>query len=210
MKRIIRWFIPKEIKLFEMLGEISADALEGVTELNDLIGKYPGLEREERKSRANSISKIKKKSDIEYYSLIKKLNKNLPDKGEIHQIAVLLNDIFGLINSAASHLIILGIERIDDYIIKFAGVTLNAVGELDNCISNFRKSKNIEESCAKIYRLENEADKVNYDALSDLFHFYKNSVDIIKYKEVYGLFEAIIDKCADAANIIENMAGRRQ
>lgn len=113
----------------------------------------------------------------------------------------------GLIRSVASHLLILGIERIDNYTIKFAGATSNAATELNNSISNLRKSRNIEEICAKIYRLENEADKVNYDALSDLFHFYKNPIDVIKYKEIYGLFESIIDKCADTANVIESMIG---
>lgn len=210
MKRIVQWFVPKERKFFGMLEEISADALEGANELHDLIGDYPRLERGERKSRVDSISKIKRKSDIAYYALIKKLNKTptMSDKSEIRQIAALLNDILGMTSSAASHLLILSIERIDDYTIKFANVTLNVASELNNCISDFRKLKNIEEICAKIYRMENEADKVNYDALSDLFHFYKNPIDIIKYKEVYGLFEAIIDKCADAANIIENMTGK--
>ena len=203
----MRWFMPKEEKFFEILAELSANALEGSKELKELIDKYPGLERDERKSRADSINKIKRKSDITYYSMLKKLNKSprISDKNEIYQIAVLLDDIMGLIDSAASHLIILSIERIDDYIIKLSDIALNAVSELNNCTSNFRKLRDIEESCAKIYRLENEADKVNYDALSDLFHFYKNSIDIIKYKELYDLFETLIDKCADTANVIENM-----
>ena len=203
----MRWFMPKEEKFFEMLAELSANALEGAKELKDLIDKYPELERDERKSRVDSINKIKRKSDIVYYSIIKKLNKSprISDKNEIYQIAVLLDNIMGLIDSAASHLIILSIERIDDYIIKLSDIALNAVSELNNCTSNFRKVRNIEESCIKIYMLENEADKVNYDALSDLFHFYKNSIDIIKYKELYDLFETLIDKCADTANVIENM-----
>ncbi len=210
MKKIMRWFMPKEEKFFEILAELSANALESAKGLKDLIDKYPELERDERKSKANSINKIKRKSDIVYYSMVKKLNKSprMPDKNEIYQTAVLFDNIVGLIDSAASHLIILSIERIDDYIIKLADIALNAVSELNNCTSNFRKLRNIEESCAKIYMLENEADKVNYDALSDLFHFYKNSIDIIKYKEIYELFEAAIDKCADAANVIENMIGK--
>ena len=210
MKKIMRWFMPKEGKFFEMLAELSENAIESSKELKDLIDKYPKLEREGRKSRVNSINNIKSQCDSVSYSIIKRLNKNsrLSDKNEIYQITILLDHAVGLINSVASHLIILGIERIDDYIIKFADINLNAVSELNNCISNFRKLKNVEESCTKIYRLENEADKVNYDALSDLFHFYKNSIDIIKYKEIYGLFEAAIDKCADAANIIENMIGK--
>ena len=199
--------MPKEEKFFELLGELSANALEGAKDLKDLIDKYPELERDERKSRVDSINKIKSKCNSVYYSIIKKLNKSprLSDKSEIYQITILLDGVMGLINSAASHLIILSIERIDDYIIKLVDITLNAVSELNNCTSDFRKLRDIEESCTKIYRLENEADKVNYDALSDLFHFYKNSIDIIKYKEIYELFESTIDKCADVANSIENM-----
>ena len=37
-------------------------------------------------------------------------------------------------------------------------------------------------------------------------HFYKNSIDIIKYKEIYELLEEIIDKCEDVAHVIESIA----
>ena len=65
--------------------------------------------------------------------------------------------------------------------------------------------KHIKEHYLKVRNLEEEADGVYNDALSELFHFYKNPVDIIKYKEIYGILEEIIDKCKEVANLVEDV-----
>ena len=46
-------------------------------------------------------------------------------------------------------------------------------------------------------------------SITCFFHFYKNSIDIMKYREIYGLLGATIKKCRDAAGMIEEMPGKR-
>ena len=77
-------------------------------------------------------------------------------------------------------LVLLGIERIDDYISKLAGIILEAVTEVNKHVADLRKLKYGKDHYVKIHALENEADDVYHEALSQLFHYYKNSIDIIK------------------------------
>lgn len=120
-------------------------------------------------------------------------------------MAVLLDDIIDLINTVALRFVLLSIERIDDYIIKSVDIILSAINEVNKSILGLRMLKDIKEHYVKIHSLENEAEEIYHDALSELFHFYKNSIDIIKYKDIYELLKEIIDKCIDVANVAEDI-----
>lgn len=206
---MIHWLIPKEKKLFEMLTEQSENTLEAAKELKNFVGNYDKFERSERKSKANAIKMIAHKNDEIRHRIIEKLNKTFItsiDKDYIRQIAILLDDVTDLISAVSLRFVILSIERIDDYILKLVDIIHSVAGELNKIVLNLKKIKNIKEHYARIHGLEDEADEIYHEALSELFHFYRNSIDIIKYKEIYEFLEKIIDKCEDVANVIEDMA----
>jgi hypothetical protein len=53
--------------------------------------------------------------------------------------------------------------------------------------------------------LENEADRVSRDAISELFEKEANPIAVIKWKEIYETFEEGTDRCEDVANVIERI-----
>ena len=206
MKKIMHWLVPKEEKFFDMLTEQSENALEGAKELKIFVNNYSKFERSDRKTKAHAIKTIEHKGDELTHHIIEKLNKSFItpiDKEDIHEMAVLLDDITDLINAVSLRFVLLGIERIDDYITKLVDIIANAVAEVNKNIADLRNLKHVKEHYIKIHSLENEADDVYHEALSELFHFYKNSIDIIKYKEIYELLEEIMDKCEEVTNVIE-------
>lgn len=208
MANIMHWLVPKEEKFFEMLTEQSENALEGAKELKNFVNNYSKFGRSERKSRAQVIKNIEHKGDEITHKIIEKLNKTFItpiDKEDIHQMAVLLDDVIDLIYTVALRFVLLGVERIDEHTTKLVDIILSAVSEVNKSILDLRKLKDMREHYVKIHSLENEADDVYHEALSELFHFYKNSIDIIKYKEIYELLENITDKCEDVANVVESI-----
>ncbi len=211
MKNIMRWLVPKEERFFEMLTEQAEVALESAKELKSFVNDYEKIERNERKSKVQALKNIEKKADEIKHRLIEKLNKNsaVPiDKEDIRQMAVLLDDVVAIISIVASRFVILGVERTDMYIVKFTDMILEAVSELGKSILGLRKLKDMKEHYSRLHSIENEADKVYDEALSELFHFYKNSIDIIKYKEIYELLERAIEKCENVADVIENIVAK--
>ncbi len=212
MANIMRWIAPSEHKFFEMLAKQSENALCGAKELKGFVMDYSKLERNERKSKSHSISLIEAKGDEITRSIMEKLNQAFRapiDKHEIQQIAVFVDDVMDLINAVSLRLVLFGIERIDVYIIKLADIVERAVSELTDGILDLIRQKGMKEHYLKIRSLEKDADDAYHEALSELFHFYKNSIDIIKYKEIYGLLEEITDKCEDAAHVIESISVKR-
>lgn len=209
MKKILRWLVPKEKKFFEMFREQSENVLEGAKELKIFVDDYSNLERSERKARAYAIKRIEHKGDEISKRIFERLNRDsnaFIDKEYIQQMAIILEDIIDLISITASRFVVLSIERIDGHIIKLVGVIKSTASEVNDSILDLESLKNMEDHCRKIRELEKKADEIYEDALSDLFHFYKNSIDIIKNKEIYDLLENTADKCKDLANIIESIA----
>lgn len=208
MASIMHWLVPKEEKFFEMLAEQSENALEGAKQLKDFVSSYDKLEKGERKAKAQSIKSIENKGDNITHKIIEQLNKTFItpiDKEDIHQMAILLDDMTDLINAVSLRFLLLGIERTDIHINKFAGIILDCATELNKSVLDLRRLKEMNGHYVKIHSLENDADDVFCEALSELFHYYKNSIDIIKYKEIYELLEKTTDKCEEITHVIENI-----
>ncbi|MBI2658093.1 DUF47 family protein [Candidatus Woesearchaeota archaeon] len=208
MASIMHWLVPKEEKFFEMLTGQAENILEGAKSLKSFVNNYEKLEKSERKSRVAAIKSLESKGDEITHKIMDSLNTTFItpiDKEDIHQMAVLLDDVIDLINAVALRFVLLGVERTDTHIIKLADIILSCSTELNKSILDLRKLKPMNEHYVKIHSLENEADDVYHEALSELFHFYKNSIDIIKYKELYELLEEITDKCEEVTHVIENI-----
>ncbi|MAG91508.1 phosphate transport regulator [Candidatus Woesearchaeota archaeon] len=209
MAAIIHWLVPKEKRFFEMLAEQSQNVLNGAKELKHFVYNYSEFERNERKYKYQVIKDLEHKGDEIAHSIIDKLDKNFRtsiNKGYIKQLTVLLDDILNLIDAVASRFVIFGIERVNDYILKLTDLIADVVDELNKTILGLRDLKDIKSKFQRVYELEKEADKIYGDALSDLFHYYKNPVDIIKYKEIYELLEGIADKCKDVMKLVKSVA----
>lgn len=208
MANIMHWLLPKEEKFFEMLNEQSENVMQGAKELKDFVGNYAKLDKNEKKSKANLIKNIESRGDEITHNIIQKLNATFItpiDKEDIHQMAVLLDDVIDRINGVALRFLLLGIEKMDRHISKLVEIINNAVTEMHSSILDLRKLKEMREHYIKIHSLENEADDTYHEALSELFAHYDNPIDIIKYKEIYELLEGITDKCEDVTNVVEGV-----
>lgn len=208
MKRIIKWFIPKEEKFFDMLKEQSENDLTGAKELKKLVFAYHKLSTKKKKEIAEHIRKLENKGDDITHNLIVELDKTFItpiDKEDIHQLSGLLDDIIDLVDAVSERFIIFNINKMDSHIKKLVEVLVKAVEEVDKAILNLKKLRDIREFHININSLENESDKIYYNAISSLFRDSKNPTEIIKYKDIYELLETITDKCEDVAYIIENI-----
>ena len=211
MGKIANWLAPKDGDFFKLLNEQAENALSAAKELKEFIDNYDKIGRDERESVANSIKAIENKGDDIEDSIMRKIDKNFKtpyDKESVKQISSLLDDITDLANRCASRFFILSIERINEHVSKFAEISVKLAAGVKEIISDFDNLKKVEEHCSRIYGLENEADQLFNEALSDLFHFYKNPVDIMKYREIYETMESLADKCKDVANAVESIALR--
>jgi uncharacterized protein Yka (UPF0111/DUF47 family) len=81
----------------------------------------------------------------------------------------------------------------------------NAAELVASMVFRLRKKSNIEEisdTCERLQTVEGEADKLMVALLRELYQGHVDVRDVIILKDLYELFEKVIDRCRDAGNVV--------
>src|SRR6266699_2298478 len=84
-------------------------------------------------------------------------------------------------------------------------VLVSATAEVEAAVRAIETPEKALKHCIEINRYENESDRLCRTLIAQLFDEEKDSVQIIKWKEIYEVIETAVDKCEDVANVIEGV-----
>ena len=198
--------IPKDEKFFEMFRDMSKIIIEGAELLREMMSNF-----DEAKLIQKKIKDVEHKGDGQTHDIIKKLNKSFItpfDREDIYSLASALDDILDLIDSSAQHIVMYNVDAPTVAARELAFIILKACQRVDEAVASLSTSGKIEEIskyCVEVNSLENEGDVVCREAVGRLFLEEKDPIQLIKWKEIYETLEMAIDKCEDAANILESV-----
>ena len=68
-----------------------------------------------------------------------------------------------------------------------------------------KTSKTLKDKVIEVNRIENEGDDIFRSAMTKLFAYEKDAIEVIKWKEIYEYLENTLDACEDVANIVEGV-----
>jgi hypothetical protein len=92
--------------------------------------------------------------------------------------------------------------------VELAKTLMSASQEVHLLMTRLRRFKNagdLIEHCRKISKYEHEADTIYRKAIAELFET-NDPIKIIKLKEIYEVLEGALDRCADVADVFEDIA----
>ncbi|MEN6357687.1 MAG: DUF47 family protein [Armatimonadota bacterium] len=199
--------IPREEAFFDLFKAQATNVVEGAVLLKDLLEDYTDVDQKRMK-----IEKTESFGDEIAHKIIEKLNKTFItpiDREDIHALSSALDDILDFINATSQRLNLYGVESISAEAKELANIVLRAAEEtlaLTESMKNLKDVKSMKSRWIEVNRLENEGDKVSRNAIAGLFKNEKDPIEVIKWKELYEHLEMAIDKCEDAANIVEAVA----
>jgi len=199
--------IPRDEKFFELFRQQAANVVEAAKLMRDLLEDYTDVDQKRLK-----IEKAESAGDEIAHHIMEKLNTTFitpMDREDIHALASALDDILDFIYATAQRLHLYGVKSIRNDAVALANVVLRAAEEtaaLTDEMEDLRNVKNLKSRWIEVNRLENEGDKISRQAIASLFEHEKDPIEVIKWKEVYEHLETAIDKCEDAANIVESVA----
>ena len=110
------------------------------------------------------------------------------------------------VNSAGMRLSLYRIDSPPPVAAEVAGSSCNSPKSWPMGVSLLEQNQPVLEHCVEVHRLENEADKVSRNAIAELFDKEKETIRLIKMKELYEVLETATDKAEDAANVLEAVA----
>ncbi len=200
--------IPQEKKFFDLINTQAAKIQEGVLLLDELMGNFNGIAEKRAKLRS-----IEHDADMIVHTIFHELNKTFItpiDREDVSQLTSRLDDIMDYAYGVANRLYLYEIKEptkaMKDFsqcLVKLVEKIVFALGKL----KELKNSKEIQDACIEINSLENTADEILSNAVSELFK-EKDVIKIIKLKEIYEAFETATDRCEDVADIITDVVAK--
>jgi uncharacterized protein len=198
--------IPTETVFFDLFERAALNARSGAEALLEFFERWDDLPE-----RAMRIKDIEHAGDELTHEVIERLNRTFItplDREDIHEIAVRLDDIVDLIDTAVSRLIVYKISAPIAPAKQLARCLVHAtriICEMMPAMRNLKHADRVRQMCRDVHTQENEADRIEHEALAGLFEGATDPFYVIKWKNIIEELEEATDRCEDVANAIEGI-----
>jgi len=204
------WYItmalfPKKIDFFEIFDRALDNLAKTTNVLVDMLNNFETFEK-----KAKAIYEFEQDGDMLTHDIMKELNQTFLtpiDREDIHALAARIDDVLDLIWAAVDRMVVYKIEKPTREVISIAEDLQMTADILKKALRELRAKQyaHVQEHCIEINRLENRIDRKYRDALGSLLNGQSDPVTIIKWKDIYQLFEDASDRAEDIANVLEGI-----
>jgi len=197
--------LPKDEKFFELFethARIVCDAAK--LAVKGLDNGYAGLCEV-----AAQISDLEDQGDRVIHDIFARLRSTFItpfDPEDIQALATTLDDVLDGIDDFVFRIVAYRLDPVPEAVYRLAQIVSTSCNVLALALHALHQKKPVIELCIEVNRLENEADKIERNMLSQLFLLEKDPIALIKQKEIYELLEAVTDRCEDVTDVIQNVA----
>jgi uncharacterized protein len=195
--------IPREEKFYDDFIQLAEQLRVGSRLLETMLAVDPPVV-----GKAEEIKEIEHKCDFLTHQVIQRLNRTFVtpiDREDIHALAKSLDDVMDAIDAAASLVRIYKIDKMRFGGRELAHIIASSTDQVCRAMQALERRTGVAELSVEINRLENEADRVHQQALTQLFEEERDPIAIIKWKEMLEYLEAATDRCEDVANVLEGV-----
>ncbi len=199
-------FLPAETKFYDHFERASANLLEGAKLLQKLLDNYENVE-----DYVDQITEIEHRGDFIVHEVMDILPRTLItpiDGDDIQRLVCSVDDALDAVHAAAMQLSILQIEEITKPACRQAHLIVESARELDEAMKALRNKKlysEIQAHIVEINTLENNGDRVLHEAVGELVDHRDDLFNFIRWKEIYELLEATLDRIEDAGDVIQKV-----
>lgn len=197
--------MPREDRFFGLLRSSTRNLHETTSALLDFLEDYDDLDVKVAK-----IAQLEEIGDHLIHQIMVNLHRTFVtpfDREDIAHLGNRLDDVVDSAEEVARTMVEYSVSKPTARAIELAkiidacGGVLEQAGEMLHARGS--KLRDLLPLTVELNRLENEADIVASKAVGELFSTEKDPIEVIKWREIYGMLEAATDRCEDAANVIE-------
>jgi len=130
------------------------------------------------------------------------------DREDIHTLVGELDDIIDGVDALAKRFPLFHIKEMEPTFVKQCDVLVQATVVLSDAVHRLRKSRKLSElsdALIDIHTKESLGDDNHHAAIKRLFSGEVETLEVLKWKELYDLIEEAIDGCEDVGNTLERI-----
>lgn len=198
--------LPAEVKFYDYFERESANLLEGAKLLQKLLDNFENLE-----DAVAQITEIEHRGDFIVHEVTNLLPRTLItpiDGDDIQRLVCVVDDALDAVQAAAVQMSIYQISEVKKAARRQAHLIVESAQQLDEAIKqlhNKNKYDEVQACIVEINTLENNGDRVLHEAVSDLVEHRDDLFEFIRWKEIYELLEATLDRIEDAGDVIQKV-----
>lgn len=204
----LSWIRSNDKEIIDVLEEQAANLVKATSYLVEFMSSY----KMDGESRYEIIKDLEHKGDQITHRLFTILDKTFVtplDPEDISKLTSAIDEVLDATEGVANRFVLFSIEAPTPYMIELSKILLSASQEVQLLITRIRTLKsasNLIDHSKNIVNYEHKADTIYRTAIAELFKTNNNPIEIIKLKEVYETLEGALDRCADVADVVEDIA----
>jgi len=195
--------IPREEKFYNDFQALADELIRGAKLLEEMVApERPVWDK------ADQIKEVEHKCDFLTHEIIQRLHRTFVtplDREDIHALARSLDDVMDAIDASAARIRLYRLERVRFGARELAQIISASAQQVRLALDALEKNKALKTNAIEINRLENEADRVHQQAVSQLFDEERDPILVMKWKEALDYLEEATDRCEDVANVLEGV-----
>jgi predicted phosphate transport protein (TIGR00153 family) len=194
--------VPQKREFFQLFAQASSNAVEIARLLVRLLEDFPGSNGD----LLREIKELEHEGDRLTRQLVALLNRTFVtpfDRDDIYQLASAIDDVCDHVDEAAGNIAGYGVTQIRPAARQQGEVILRSAQKLDEAVARLEGFKNADRQLDELRDLEDEGDRLNRAAISQLFTSSDDAIEVIRWKDIHEQLEEAVDACENAADVLE-------
>ncbi len=195
--------IPKEEKFYSDFLAIADQLKLGAQLLEEMLAPDPPCF-----DKAEEIKEIEHRCDFLSHDVYHRLHRTFVtplDREDIHELARSLDDVMDEIDATAGYVRLYRVPTVRFGVRDLTRIITACTVAIRRAMEGLESRKNVSEPLVEINRLENEADRMHLQAVSQLLDEETDAILVFKWKEILDRLEDATDRCEDVADVIEGV-----
>jgi uncharacterized protein len=193
--------VPQNREFFRLLERASENAVAISRRLVGLLDDFPanGMQLME-------VKELEHEGDRLTREVVDLLNRTFVtpfDRDDIYLLASAIDDVCDHVDEAAGNIVGYGVEAIRPKAKEQAQVIVRSAEKLHEAVARLDGFKDSDSQLHALRDLEDEGDRLNRDAVSELFSSGEDPIVVIRWKDIHEQLEEAVDACENAADVLE-------
>ena len=194
--------VPQRREFFDLYCRQGAN-IEAIAEaLIGMLDTYPA----NAEACIRDIKELEHEGDRLTHEIVDLLNRTFVtpfDRDDMYRLAGALDDVCDHVDEAAGHIVGYGITEIRPAARAQGEVIARAATKLQEAVERLQGFRDSKRQLIELRELEDEGDRLNHEAISELFRSGDDALDVIRWKDVHEQLEEAVDACENAADVLE-------
>ena len=194
--------VPQERRFYDLFRRQGVLVSDTLAELSKSL-----LEGRSRRLRMRDLEHACDAVTAEIYTLAHRTSVAPMEQEDIVALASAVDDVVDLAEEVGDKLDLYRVGLVSEPARRIGECLASAGAELARALEDMETFAGLDERRTAIHRLENEGDRINREALGQLFSDEQVApAELVKWKDLYDLLEQTMDRCERVANLLLRIA----